>query len=131
MHISDLKDGDKILILESCTHRVNCLDIGRFKLPAWLNKFTKKNLEFEIVAGHDNCKEPIRNYALVIQCGGCMFTRKQVINRLKPFIDEGVPVSNYGMAIAWINGILPRVVKPLGFDITENSRSAQPNTHAL
>jgi hypothetical protein len=58
-----------------------------------------------------------------------MFTRKQVINRLKPFIDEGVPVSNYGMAIAWINGILPRVVKPLGFDIT--SRSAQQNTPTL
>jgi len=110
--IDDLKDGDKILILESCTHQVSCDDIGRFKIPRWLKAFTQKHLEFEVVAGLNEIKNPITDYALVIQCGGCMVTRKQVFSRLSGAIEEGVPVSNYGLTIAYINGIFNRAVAP-------------------
>lgn len=110
--IADLKDGNKILILESCTHQVSCEDIGRFKIPRWLRAFTQKQLEFDVVAGLNEIKHPITDYALIIQCGGCMVTRKQVLSRLSAAIDAGVPVSNYGLTIAYINGIFDRAVAP-------------------
>ena len=110
--ISDLKDGDHILILESCTHQVSCDDIGRFKIPKWLREYTKKQLDFDVVAGLDEIKNPITNYALVIQCGSCMITRKQVFSRLAEAIEAGVPVTNYGLTIAWINGIFERAIAP-------------------
>lgn len=109
--LKDLKDGDKVLILESCTHHVSCEDIGRHKIPAWLNKYSGKKIEYQIVAGLEEIKEDIHNFAMVIQCGGCMVTKKQLTNRLKPFIDAGIPVSNYGMAIAYMNGIFDRVTE--------------------
>lgn len=110
--ISDLKDGDHILILESCTHQVSCDDIGRFKIPNWLREYTKKQLDFDVVAGLDEIKNPITDYALVIQCGSCMITRKQVFSRLAEAIEAGVPVTNYGLTIAWINGIFERAIAP-------------------
>lgn len=111
-HIANLKDGDKILILESCTHHVSCDDIGRVKIPRWLGNYTGKKLEYEVVAGLSKIPVDIHNYAMVIQCGGCMITRKQIINRLKPAVDAGIPVTNYGMAIAWVHGIYNRAVAP-------------------
>lgn len=111
-HISKLKDGDRILILESCTHHVSCDDIGRVKIPRWLGNFTGKNLEYEVVAGLNRLPRDIHDYAMVIQCGGCVITRKQIINRLKPAVDAGIPVTNYGMAIAWVHGIYQRAVAP-------------------
>ncbi len=111
-HISRLVDGDKVLILESCTHHVSCDDIGRFKLPKWIKEFTGKKIDFEIVSGLDSFQHDIKDYAMVIQCGGCVVTRKQLNNRLKPAIDSGIPVSNYGMAIAFINGIFRRAIQP-------------------
>ncbi len=111
-HISKLKDGDRILILESCTHHVSCDDIGRVKIPRWLGNFTGKNLEYEVVAGLNKLPRDIHDYAMVIQCGGCVITRKQIINRLKPAVDAGIPVTNYGMAIAWVHGIYQRAVAP-------------------
>jgi [FeFe] hydrogenase H-cluster maturation GTPase HydF len=110
--IAKLQDGDKILILESCTHQVSCEDIGRHKLPNWIQKFTGKKLEFDVVAGLAALPQNIDKYVMVIQCGGCMSTRKQIVSRLKPFIDRGIPVTNYGMTIAWLNGIFKRAVKP-------------------
>lgn len=110
--LAELKDGDRILILESCTHHVSCDDIGRVKIPGWLKKFSGKNLEFEVVAGLSKLPRDIREYAMVIQCGGCVITRKQIINRLKPAVDAGIPVTNYGMAIAWVHGIYHRAVEP-------------------
>lgn len=109
--ISELKDGDKVLIMESCSHHVNCDDIGRFKLPRWLTEFTGKKLEFEVVSSFDKTQLDIHHYALVIQCGGCMFTRKQLLNRLKPAIDQGIPVSNYGLSISYTQGIFERAVE--------------------
>ncbi len=110
--ISELKDGDRILLLESCTHHVSCDDIGRVKLPRWLSNFTGKKLEYDVVSGLSKLDRPITDYALVIQCGGCMITRKQLINRLRPAINAGIPVTNYGMAIAWVQGIYNRAIQP-------------------
>ena len=110
--LSRLKDGDKILILESCTHHVSCDDIGRVKIPRWLSNFTGMKLEYEVVAGLGKVPGKITDYSMVIQCGGCMITRKQLINRLKPALDAGIPVTNYGMAIAYMHGIYERAVAP-------------------
>lgn len=110
--ISELKDGDRILMLESCSHHLACDDIGRVKIPRWISNFTGKNLEFDVVAGLNDIPADIKKYALVIQCGGCMITRKQLVNRLKPAIDAGIPVTNYGMAIAYVQGIYKRAIAP-------------------
>ena len=96
--ISELKNGDRILLLESCTHHVACDDIGRTKIPRWITNFTGKKLEFEVVAGLDTLPRPITDYALVIQCGGCMITRKQLHNRLSSCQSRRAGY-NYGMAI--------------------------------
>ncbi len=110
--LAELKDNDNILILESCTHHISCEDIGRFKLPKWIREFSGKNLNIDIVSGMDETVADIGKYALVVQCGGCMFTKKQISGRIRPFIEAGVPVSNYGMAIAFINGIFERSLQP-------------------
>lgn len=110
--ISELKDGDRILILESCTHQVSCEDIGRFKIPRWLREFSKKELEFDVTSGLTEISRPFTDYALVIQCGGCMVTRKQLYSRLKPAIDAGIPVTNYGISIAYMHGIFERAIEP-------------------
>ena len=112
--IGELKDGDRVLLLESCTHNVTCEDIGRVKLPAALKKATGKDLQFDILAGGDaipNSSFLISNYSLVIQCGGCVITAQQVKARLLPALEAGVPVSNYGLALAWCNGIFERATR--------------------
>jgi small GTP-binding protein len=120
-HLSKLSDGDRLLILESCTHHVSCDDIGRVKIPKWLASFSGKKLEFDIVAGLNRIDRPITDYAMVIQCGGCMITRKQIVGRLKPAIDAGIPITNYGMAIAYIHGIYNRAIAPFTQDKEENA----------
>ncbi len=110
--IGGLKDGDRILMLESCTHNVSCDDIGRVKIPRWLREHTGKKLEFDTVAGLDGIPRPIEEYALVIQCGGCMVTHRQLMNRLSEPKSHGIPVTNYGMVIAWVHGIFNRATAP-------------------
>lgn len=110
--ISNLKDGDRVLLLESCTHHVACDDIGRTKIPRWITNFTGKKIEYEVVAGLDQLPRPVTDYSLLIQCGGCMITRRQLHNRLQPAIMAGVPVTNYGMAIAYVQGIYKRAIAP-------------------
>ena len=110
-HLSKLDDGDKVLILESCTHLNSCDDIGRVKLPKLIRKFTGKDIVFDYVSG----LSPIGNigqYAMAIQCGGCMATRKQLINRTNIAVQANIPISNYGMAIAYMNGIFERSLAP-------------------
>ena len=109
--IDRLKDGDRVLMLESCTHNVTCEDIGRVKLPKLLAKYTGRQLQCEAVAGLTALPRPITDYALVIQCGGCVVTAKQLAARLAPAISAGVPVSNYGLAIAYMNGIFERSMR--------------------
>jgi [FeFe] hydrogenase H-cluster maturation GTPase HydF len=110
--ISSLKDGERVLILESCTHHVACDDIVRIKIPKWISDFTGKKIEYDVVAGLDTLPRSITDYSLVIQCGGCMITRKQLHNRLNLATKAGVPVTNYGMAIAYIQGIFKRAIAP-------------------
>src|SRR5574344_911607 len=107
--IDTLKPGDEVLIMESCTHHVRCADIGRVRLPAML----PKGLNYHFVSGLDDIPgfqtgEEI-NYSLAIQCGGCMATTRQIHNRVQKLIDAGIPVTNFGMAIAHVSGILRRV----------------------
>ena len=112
--IGNLKDGDRVLLLESCTHNVTCEDIGRVKLPAALRKATGKELQFDILGGSDSLSTfhfPLSTYSLVIQCGGCVITAQQVKARLLPALEAGVPVSNYGLALAWCGGIFERATR--------------------
>ena len=109
-HLAELKDGDKILMLESCTHEISCGDIGRVKLPNLIRKFTGKKIQFDYVAG----LAPINNieqYAMAIQCGGCVATRKQLLNRTNLAVQAGIPISNYGMAIAFMTGVFYRSIQ--------------------
>ena len=112
-HLSQLKDGDTVLLLESCTHHSTCDDIGRVKLPRMILKFTGKDIKFEYVAGLSPIPD-VSHYAMAIQCGGCMSTRKQLLNRTNLFVNQGIPISNYGMALAYMNGIFERVMEPFG-----------------
>lgn len=114
--IAHLQDGDRILLLESCTHNVTCDDIGRVKLPAALRKATGKDLQFDMVAGGDSLEtKQMRDYALAIQCGGCVITPRQLRARLTPALQAGIPVSNYGLALAWCNGIFERATEVFKF----------------
>lgn len=106
-HLAELKDGDKILMLESCTHEISCGDIGRMKLPNLIRKFTGKDIQFDYVAGLSPIND-IHQYAMAIQCGGCVATRKQLLNRTNIAVQAGIPISNYGMAIAFMTGIFGR-----------------------
>jgi [FeFe] hydrogenase H-cluster maturation GTPase HydF len=119
--ISDLKDGDRVLMLESCTHHVSCDDIGRIKIPRWISNFTGKKLKFDVIAGLDVMPGEITDYSLVIQCGGCMITRRQLHNRLHVAIRAGVPVTNYGMAIAYVQGVYQRAIAPFTKGTKDNS----------
>ena len=110
-HLSQLKDGDTVLLLESCTHHSTCEDIGRVKLPRMILKYTGKDIHFEYVTGLAPIDHP-EKYAMAIQCGGCMSTRKQLLNRTNLFVNQGIPISNYGMALAYMNGIFERVMEP-------------------
>lgn len=109
--ISALEDGNSVLILESCTHQTSCDDIGRVKIPKLLEQFTGKKLNFSVVTGISKLPRNVSDFSLVIQCGGCMITRKQLLNRLNPFIEAGVPVTNYGMALAYLHGIFKRATE--------------------
>lgn len=110
--INKLQDGDAVLILESCSHTVNkCDDIGRVKIPHWLQEFTGKKLSFTTVNNLDPLPENLAKFKLAIQCGGCMVTRTQILRRLEILKEAGVPVSNYGLTIAWCNGIFERVTE--------------------
>ncbi len=118
--IGELQDGDRVLLLESCSHHVACDDIGRVKIPRWLSNFTGKKLEYDTVAGLDTLPRPIEEYALVIQCGGCMITHKQLVNRLHDAKANRIPITNYGMAIAYVHGIFNRAVEPFLGQISDN-----------
>ncbi len=109
--LKELKDGDKVLISEGCTHHRQCGDIGTVKLPAWIKKYTEKNLEISFTSGGD-FPEELSEYALVIHCGGCMLNEREMKSRLLRCRNAGVPVTNYGIAIAELHGILKRSLSP-------------------
>ena len=110
--IGQLHAGDRVLIMESCTHPASCDDIGRHKLPKLLQKRAGCELQFDFVAALDPLPTDLSQYALAVQCGGCMVTRRQLWNRVERVHRSGVPVTNYGMAIAYATGIFNRVTAP-------------------
>ena len=110
--VSSLKDGDKVLISEGCTHHRQCGDIGTVKIPNWLKDFTGKDLIFETSSGI-GFPEDLKEYALVVHCGGCMLNEKEVVRRTKEAVSQGVPITNYGILIAHIHGILKRSLEVL------------------
>lgn len=111
--IEELKDGDKILISEGCTHHRQCGDIGTEKLPKWILNYTGKKLEFNFTSG-GNFPEDVTKYKLIIHCGACMLNEKQMQARAVQAKVNEVPMTNYGITIAYLNGILARSVEPFG-----------------
>ena len=105
--LKDLQDGDTILISEGCTHHRQCEDIGTVKLPKWIREYIGKELQFEFTSGTE-FPDDLLKYKLIIHCGGCMLNEREMKYRLKCAGDAGVPITNYGIAIAHMKGILKR-----------------------
>lgn len=116
--LDSLSDGDKILISEGCTHHRQCGDIGTVKIPQWLADYTGKKLELEFTSGRD-FPEDLSEYALVIHCGGCMLTEREMQYRARQAEDADVPMTNYGMVIAHTHGILKRSLEPFADALKE------------
>ena len=108
-----LSDGDKILVSEGCSHHRQCGDIGTQKLPKWIREYTGKELFFEFTSGRD-FPEDLSPYAMVIHCGGCMLTEREMQYRARSSADSGKPMTNYGIIIAHTHGILRRSLEPFG-----------------
>ena len=108
-----LSDGDKILVSEGCSHHRQCGDIGTQKLPKWIREYTGKELSFEFTSGRD-FPEDLSPYAMVIHCGGCMLTEREMQYRARSSADSGKPMTNYGIIIAHTHGILRRSLEPFG-----------------
>lgn len=108
--IKELKDGDTVLIAEGCTHHRQCEDIGTVKLPNWLKKYTDCNINVEFTSG-GTFPNDLSSYALVIHCGGCMLNEKEMNFRMNSAIEQNIPFTNYGTAIAYMNGILKRSIE--------------------
>ena len=108
--VDNLKDGDTVLIAEGCTHHRQCDDIGTVKIPNWLRKYTGKDIRIATCSGTE-FPEDLSPYAMVVHCGGCMLNEREVRYRTKCAVDQGVPITNYGILIAYLNGILKRSVE--------------------
>lgn len=110
--LDSLKDGDRIVISEGCTHHRQCNDIGTVKLPNWIRSYTKKEVEFEFTSGTEFPLD-LSSYKMIVHCGGCMLNEREMKYRLKCAEDAKIPITNYGTCIAYINGILNRSLEPV------------------
>ena len=110
--IENLKDGDTVLISEGCTHHRQCEDIGTVKMPAWIRKYTGKDIRFAFTSG-GTFPEDLSGYALVVHCGGCMLNDREIAFRQQQAMQQGVPFTNYGVTVAKMKGILARSLAPL------------------
>ncbi len=116
--IEELQDGDTVIIMEGCTHRPLTEDIGRVKIPRWLVNHTGANLNFKIWAGVDLPEyEEVADAKLVIHCGGCVNTRNQMMRKVRMFKRLGIPMTNYGIVISYMHGVLERALAPLGIEV--------------
>lgn len=113
-----LKDGDKLLICEGCTHHRQCDDIGTVKIPRWLMQNTGKQFEFEWTSG-TGFPDDLTPYSMVIHCGACMLNPREVTYRMNCALDQGIPFINYGILIAALHGVLERSIRPLGLSVTQ------------
>jgi [FeFe] hydrogenase H-cluster maturation GTPase HydF len=109
--VDNLKNGDKVLIMEACTHHAQADDIGRVKIPRWLRQYTGKNLEFETNAGPYVSRD-LSKYKLIVACGGCMINRQEMLSRMKDSADLNIPITNYGVLISYVQGVANRVLAP-------------------
>lgn len=107
-----INDGDKILISEGCTHHRQCQDIGTVKLPGWIKQYTKVNPNFIFTSGSE-FPQDLHDYKLIIHCGACMLNEKEVLHRNNLALEQNIPMTNYGIAIAYMQGILKRTLSPL------------------
>ncbi len=111
--LNSIQDGDKILISEGCTHHRQCGDIGTEKLPNWIREYTGKQPDFHFTSGTE-FPEDVSRYKLIVHCGGCMLNEREMRSRLRSAADQEIPMTNYGIAIAYMKGILERSVECLG-----------------
>lgn len=109
--LDTLRDGDRVLISEGCTHHRQCEDIGTVKMPRWIAEYTGKQLEYCFTSGGE-FPDSLSSYQLVVHCGGCMLNEREMRSRAAHAVDEGIPMTNYGIAIAYMHGILERSVAP-------------------
>ncbi|MGC8545138.1 [FeFe] hydrogenase H-cluster maturation GTPase HydF [Athalassotoga sp.] len=109
--IRHLEDGDNVLISEACSHRTLADDIARVKIPRWLENFTGKHLNFEVHSGREY-PENLQKYKLILHCGGCVITRRMMIERIRQAKTLGIPIVNYGVIISYLHGAIPRVLEP-------------------
>ena len=110
--LDSLKDGSRVLISEGCTHHRQCGDIGTVKLPARIKNYTQKQVEFTFTQGGE-FPDNLKDFDIIIHCGGCMLNEKEMKSRMAQAQDENIPMTNYGMVISKVNGILKRAVAPL------------------
>ncbi|MBD3380163.1 MAG: [FeFe] hydrogenase H-cluster maturation GTPase HydF [Candidatus Omnitrophica bacterium] len=131
--VKRLQDGDEVLIAEACTHHVQPEDIGRSKIPSWLREYTGRDLVFDVTAGGE-FPEDLSPYSLVISCGGCMVTRRELLARVARAKRQKVPITNYGIIISYMSGILERVITPFGDRAREQKnrrrKNARENTYS-
>jgi len=109
--VASLKPGDRVLISEACTHRCLAEDIGRVKIPRWLEQAVGGSLQFDHTSGY-GFPEDLERYKLVVHCGGCMLNRREMLHRIQAVTGKGIPIVNYGVLIAYLQGILPRALAP-------------------
>jgi hypothetical protein len=107
-----LRDGDKVLISEGCTHHRQCGDIGTVKLPDWIRSYAGAEPEFTFTSG-GTFPDDLSDYKVIVHCGGCMLNEKEMQHRQRVAVSAGIPMVNYGVAIAAMNGILDRALKPV------------------
>ena len=109
--IDTLRDGDRVLICEACSHHPVADDIGRVKIPRWMTQYTGRDLIFETYAGHD-FPDDLERFSLAVHCGACMLNRTEMLRRMNQCERRGVPMTNYGVAISKVQGVLYRVIAP-------------------
>ncbi len=124
--VDRLKDGDKVLIAESCSHHAAEDDIGRVKIPRWLRQYAGCELDIDVYAGRD-FPDNLSEYSLVVQCGGCMNNRREILSRIEKCEAAGVPITNYGLCISQTQGVLKRVLSPFPAALDSYKRTIQRN----
>ncbi len=115
--IDRLKPGDRVLIAEACSHHALEDDIGRIKIPRWLRQYVGGNLQIDVVCGREY-PHNLKDYKLIFHCGACMMNRREMLSRLRKAKDAGVPITNYGIAISFLQGVLKRSLSPFPFALT-------------
>lgn len=117
--IDMLQDGDAVLMAEACSHHVQPDDIGQVKIPEWMERYTGKSLRFDMVSGHD-FPDNLDAYKLIVHCGSCMLNRMEMQRRITETVRRHVPITNYGVAISKLQGVLERVIRPFGLQTGKN-----------